>query len=131
MALNTCVLCGRLSADPEIKTSQSGVNVGKFTLAVERDKGSKNEEKITDFIPCTVFGKVAEFVEKWFKKGSPMIVVGRIESNKYTDKDGNNRTSYGITVREVNFVPKTKSEDTESAPNYTELPNDDLPFIMS
>lgn len=131
MALNYCVFCGRLVADPETKTSQSGVVVGKFTIAVERDRANKDEERTTDFIPCTVFGKVAEFVSKWFKKGSPIIITGKFESYKYSDKDGNKLTSYAINVREVNFVPRTKSEDTNDTPNYTEIDNNDLPFTMS
>jgi len=131
MALNTCTFCGRFVADPEAKTSQSGVVICKFTIAVERDIPNK-EERLADFIPCTTFGKVAEFVQKWFKKGSPAIVSGRFESNKYTDQDGNNKTLYGINVREINFVPRTKSEDTtSSAPNFTELDNNDLPFSLN
>ncbi len=131
MALNFCTFCGRLVADPETKTSQSGVVVGRFTIAVDRDKTNKDEEKMTDFIPCTVFGKVAEFVSKWFKKGSPIIVTGKFESYKYSDKDGNKLTSYAINVREVNFVPRVKSEETTDAPNFTEVDNNDLPFTMS
>jgi single-strand DNA-binding protein len=128
--LNNCIFLGRLTADPEAKTTQSGATYTNFTIAVDRDY-SKGEEKQADFINCVAFSKSAEFVAKWFKKGSPIVVVGRLEMDRYTDKDGNKRTSYKINAREVSFVPNTKqTEDTNETPNFTEIPDNDLPFSM-
>ena len=127
MALNQIILCGRLTADPEQKTSQSGVESCRFQVAIDRDY-SKSAEKTTDFIQCVAFSKLAEFVGKWFKKGTPIIVTGRLETNSYTDKDGNKRVQYIVNAKSIEFVPKTKND--EDVPNYTEIPNDDLPFTV-
>ncbi len=129
MALNVITLMGNLTADPELKTSQSGANYCNFQIGVSRSYAKQGEEKKTDFIPISVFGKTAEFVSKWFKKGSGIIVVGRLQSDSYTDKDGNKRTKYDVVANEVSFAG-SKKEESNDTPHYEEIDNNDLPFTM-
>ena len=131
MALNVITLMGNLTADPELKTSQSGANYCNFQIGVARSYVKQGEEKKADFIPIGTFGKTAEFVSKWFRKGSGIIVVGRLESDNYTDKDGNKRTSYKVVANEVSFAgSKKESEPTDNGVTFTEIENNDLPFSL-
>lgn len=82
--MNTAIIMGRLTADPELKSSQSGMSVCRFTVAV--DRYVKDAEKQTDFIPCVSFGKTAETVSKYFFKGSKILVTGNIKTGSYQDK---------------------------------------------
>ena len=133
MALNVIVLNGNLTADPELKTSQSGVSFCNFQIGVGRNYAKQGEEKKTDFISVSAFGKTAEFIGKYFKKGSGIIVTGRLEMNNYTDKDGNKRTTYNVIANEVSFAGSKKDNEqteTNSTPNYEEIPEDNLPFSL-
>lgn len=138
--LNNCTIQGRLTRDPELRYTASNTPVVSFTLACERSRKNANGEYDTDFIDCTAFGKTAEFVKNWFAKGMMAIVVGRIQSRNWEDRNGNKRTSIEINANEVLFgeskkdKPAPKSEpdtprfdlsvgDTE----FEEL--DDLPDI--
>lgn len=133
MALNNCIFVGRIAQDPEVKTTQSGVTIANFSVAVDRAY-SKGDEKKCDFIPVVTFNKTAEFVEKWFKKGTSVHVTGRLEIEPYTDKDGNKKYSYKIVSSDVGFAgSKSDSEGTKSTTetaNYTEIPETDLPFSL-
>ena len=126
--INTVILQGRLTAKPELKTTQSGVSVTSFTIANDRGYG---DNKSTDFIPCVAWRGTAEFITKHFTKGSAIAVEGSIQSRKYKDKNGDNRTAYEVVVSEAHFVEKKKEEsfapadDTEQ--EYTDL-GEDLPF---
>ena len=130
MALNVITLMGNLTADPDGKYSQSGVAYCNFQIGVSRSYAKQGEEKKTDFIPISAFGKTAEFVSKWFRKGSGIIVVGRLESDNYTDKDGNKRTSYKVVANEVSFAGGKKDSEQNDT-NFTELDNNDLPFSLN
>ena len=131
MALNIIVLNGNITADIELKQSQSGASFCNFQIAVGRNYTKPGEEKKTDFITVAAFGKTAEFVAKYFKKGSPIIVTGRLEMDNYTDKDGNKRTSYKVMANEVSFAGGKKEEaESPEAAKFTEMPNDDLPFKL-
>ena len=151
--LNNIILQGRLVRDPELRTTQSGKSVASFTIAVERDFAPQGQEKETDFIPCTAWAGTADFVNKYFSKGSMLTVKGSLHIQNFTDRDGNKRTSPNVNVENVYFSgdkrseksadkPKEKnsskgksaySSSSQSAPQQTfeELPgdaDDELPF---
>nr|DAP69789.1 MAG TPA: Single strand binding protein [Caudoviricetes sp.] len=100
--MNNICITGRLTSVPEIKKTTSGVSVCSVSIAVDRDY-KVNGEKATDFIPCTFWRGTAEFVGKYFSKGDMIAVVGSLESRKYKDKDGNNRTVWEVKADKVNF----------------------------
>lgn len=100
--LNKVILMGRLTGDPELKTTPSGASVTSFSLAVERDYKSGDERK-TDFITVVAWRNTAEFICRYFQKGRLMAVEGRIETRKYTDKQGNNRTAFEVVADKVFF----------------------------
>ena len=135
--LNKVILCGRLTADIELKRTQSGVSVCSFTLAVNRKYQKENEQQQADFINCVAWRSTAEFISKYFCKGSSICICGSIQTRNYTDKDGNKRTAFEVVVDEANFVD-SKGESSTGAdvgytpandPRYEEVsPDDDLPF---
>lgn len=108
--LNTCILMGRLTADPELRTTQTGKSVASFSLAVDRDF-QQNGEKQADFISVVAWGKTAEFIDKYFCKGRMIAVVGRIQTRTYTDKDGNKRKAVEVVADKVSFTGE-KAEST-------------------
>ena len=139
--LNKIVLQGRLCYDPELRHTQSGAAVSSFTLAVDRDFKSHSGERETDFVNCTAWKSVAEFTARYFSRGRMAIVEGRLQSRKYTDKDGNNRTAYEVVASSVYFGDSKKESDPldkladDAAPvapagEFVELTEDDgkLPF---
>ena len=102
--LNHIVIMGRLTRDPELRYTQSQTPVASFTVAVDRDFGGRDGgERQTDFIDCSAWRSTAEFVNKYFRKGSMVVVSGRLQSRKWQDRDGNNRTSWEINVDNVYF----------------------------
>lgn len=112
--LNNCTIQGRLTRDPELRYTASNTPVVSFTLACERARKNANGEYDTDFIDCISFGKTAEFVKNWFAKGMMAIVVGRIQSRNWEDRNGNKRTSIEINANEVLFG---ESKKDKAAPN--------------
>lgn len=146
--LNIIVIIGRLVRDPELRRTQSGVDVASFTLAVERDFTDRaTGRKETDFIDCVGWRQTAEFVSKWFKKGQMMAVEGRLQSREYTDKAGAKRKAWEIQADRCFFAGDAKGDGggrTLCAPtetggtadrpvyaNYAPMPDDEdggLPF---
>lgn len=112
---NKAILGGRLTSDPELKTTQSGTNVCSFTIAVNR-RGAKDGQQQSDFINCVAFKESAELISKYFRKGSSICIVGAIQTRKWQDSNGNNRNATEVLVNEVNFVD-SKSDNTASAPS--------------
>ena len=112
--LNKIVLMGRLTRDPELRRTASGVPVTSFTLACDRDFRAQGEEKQTDFVDVVCWRHTAEFTAKWFKKGLLVAVAGRLQTRKWTDKEGNNRISYEIVADEAHFAERRA--DGPSAP---------------
>lgn len=108
--LNNCTIQGRLTRDPELRYTASNTPVVSFSLACERSRKNANGEYDTDFIGCTAFGKTAEFVKNWFAKGMMAIVVGRIQSRNWEDRNGNKRTSIEINANEVLFGESKKDK---------------------
>ena len=102
--LNHIVLMGRLTRDPELRYTQSQTPVASFTLAVDRDFGSRDGgEKQTDFIDCVAWRQTAEFVSKYFTKGSMAVVSGRLQIRDWTDRDGGKRRSAEVVVDNMYF----------------------------
>ena len=111
--LNHITIMGRLTRDPEMRTTQSGVAVASFTLAVDRDFGSKDgAEKQADFIDCTAWRHTAEFVSKYFSKGRMAVVSGRLQIDNYTDNDGNKRRSAKVIADNIYFGDSKKDGTT-------------------
>ena len=119
--LNHITIMGRLTRDPELRRTGSGVAVTSFTLAVDRDFNPKDGgEKEVDFIDCNAWRSTAEFIERNFHKGSMAIVSGRLQIRNWTDKDGNKRRNAEVVADYVYFGDSKKSSDgnsTYQAPN--------------
>lgn len=143
--INNVVLMGRLTAVPELKTTQSGISTIRFGVAVERRYNKQGEEKQTDFIDCVAWRQTAEFISKYFNKGSMIAVVGSIQTRSYEDKNGNKRKAVEVQVENVSFcgsksesgnnpnldILKDKVEQfnaPQTDGGYTDIPDDDLPF---
>lgn len=109
--LNKGILMGRLVRDPEQRYTQTNTAVTSFTLAVDRDRKGPNGERQTDFIDCIAWGKQAEFVKQWFTKGMLAIVVGRIQSRGWEDRNGNKRVSIEVNVDEIQFGETKKARE--------------------
>lgn len=106
--LNNVVMMGRLTKDPELRYTESNSCVGRFAIACDRT--TKNGEKKADFFNVSVWNKTAEFVEKYFHKGDPIIVSGRLQNNDYTNKDGVKVRDYQIVANNVDFCGGKKSD---------------------
>jgi single-strand DNA-binding protein len=118
--LNIITVMGRLTAGPELRRTQSGTSVANFTVAVERDFG----EKTTDFISCVAWRQTGEFISKYFHKGSMIAVTGSLQSRKWQDRDGNNRTSWEINVDNAYFTGEkanTQEAINVEPPEFEEL----------
>ena len=118
--LNHITIMGRLTKDPELRRTGSGIAVASFTLAVDRDRKNEAGEKETDFIDCNAWRTTGEFVSKYFTKGSTAIVSGRLQIRNYTDKEGNKRRNAEVVADSVYFGDSKKSAEgnlTYQAPN--------------
>ena len=125
---NHIVIMGRLTAAPELRYTQQGTPVASFTLAVDRDFQSGGSEKQTDFIPCVAWRKTAEFVSKYFTKGSMAVASGRLQLRDWTDKDGNKRRTAEVVAESVYFGESKKRDASPDVP-FEEIPDDgELPF---
>ena len=105
---------GRLTRDPELKYTQGDLPVVQFTVAVERNYSGNGGERQTDFINIVAWRKTAEFVSQWFNKGMMIIVTGSIQSRRWQDKNGNNRTSVEVVADEVQFGESKRSREANS-----------------
>ena len=130
--MNVVVLVGRLTENPELRKTQSDVSVTRFSIAVDRPFKS-GEEKQADFISIVAWRQSAEFITKHFTKGQRIGIEGSLRMNKFTDKDGNNRTSYEVVVNNAHFVESKKESGTEPTEyaqptTMTNIADEDLPF---
>jgi len=140
--LNHITLMGRLTKDPELRYTNSSVPVASFTLACERDYGAGEDgKKQADFVECVAWRGTGEFISKYFAKGRMMVVSGRLQSQKWQDRDGKNRTSWEINVDNAYFGDSKRDGDggnqsAEYAPpprtQFTDIEDDEddgeLPF---
>ena len=114
--LNNVSLMGRLTRDPELRQTQSGIAVASFSLAVERDFKPQDGEREVDFFDIVAWRSTAEFVNKYFSKGRMAVVDGRLQSRKWQDKNGNNRVSIEVVADSVYFGDSKKDGDGSGAP---------------
>jgi single-strand DNA-binding protein len=134
MAFNKVILMGRLTANPELKQTQGGVSVTSFNIAVDR----KVKDSPCDFITIVAWRQTAEFICKYFKKGSAILVCGELQTRSWTDNNGSKRTATEVVANEVSFCESKKETEgtytpdaykTPSAPNFEAIKDDaDLPF---
>ena len=116
--LNHIVIMGRLTRDPELRRTGSGIAVASFTVAVDRDFGSKDGgERETDFIDCVAWRSTGEFVSKYFTKGSMAVVSGRLQIRDWTDREGGKRRSAEVIADNVYFGD-SKPKDGGDVPAY-------------
>ena len=110
--LNRIILMGRLTRDPELRHTQTGTAVASFSLAVDRDfKDKQTGERSTDFIDVVAWRQTGEFVSRYFTKGRMAVVEGRLQSRKYTDRDGNSRTAFEVVADNVYFGDSKRDGD--------------------
>lgn len=137
--LNNAVIMGRLVANPELRVTSNGTSVTSITVAVDRRFAKQGEEKQTDFIDVIAWRQTAEFICKYFGKGSMIAIQGYIQTRMYEDKNGNKRKAVDIVADNVSFCGSKKDNATTvSAPpinvsadddnDYQDIPDDDLPF---
>ena len=114
--LNHITIMGRLTRDPELRRTGSGIAVASFTVAVDRDfSGRDGGEKETDFIDCVAWRQTGEFVSKYFTKGSMIVVSGRLQIRSWTDKDGNKRRTAEVVADNVYFGESRRSNEGNSS----------------
>ena len=147
--VNCAVIMGRLVADPELRTTGSGISVTSFTVAIDRRYARTGEERQTDFIDVIAWRQNAEFISKYFRKGSMIAIQGHIQTRMYEDKNGNKRKAVEVVADNVSFCGSKNETGSGSsftrddsfmsaqpAPSYStadegdfkEIPEDDLPF---
>ena len=116
--LNHIVIMGRLTRDPELRRTGTGVAVASFTVAVDRDFGGREGgERETDFIDCVAWRNTGEFVSKYFTKGSMIVVSGRLQIRGWTDKEGNKRRTAEVVADNIYFGESKRSSDGGSYSN--------------
>lgn len=115
--LNCAVLMGRLVADPELRTTPNGISVTSFTIAVDRSFVRQGEERQADFIDIVAWRQSAEFVTRYFRKGSMIAVQGSIQTRMYEDKQGNKRKAFEIVADNVSFCG-SKADSSTGGSNY-------------
>ncbi len=135
--LNNAILVGRLTKDPELRSTQSGVSVASFTVAVSRSYARQGEERQTDFINCVAFRNTADFISRYFSKGNMIGVDGSIQTRTWDDQEGKRHWVTEVVVNEAHFVESKKDNAAGGfSAGGAELPmefgadatDDDLPF---
>lgn len=133
--MNKVILMGRLTREPEVSSSASGTTFARFSIAVDR-RFKKEGEPDADFFNCSAFSKTAEFVERYLKKGTKVVVTGRLQNNNYTNKEGQKVYDVRIMVEEIEFAESKNNsgnQDSGSADvtDFTNIPEglvEELPF---
>lgn len=120
---NICILVGRMVYDPELKQTKNGNSYLPVRIAIDR----RDKDKNTDFISCRAWGKTAEFIFKYFHKGDPIEIIGRLQSESYEKQDGTKVSEMVVIISEANFVPKP-SQKADSKKAEPEEEDGELPF---
>lgn len=115
--LNVVAIMGRLVADPELRTTQQGTNVCTFRIACERSYTPKGQQRHADFVDIVAWGKTAEFICKFFQKGSMIAIDGSLQTRNYQDKQGNKRTAVEVVANNISFAG-AKAADKPAAAYY-------------
>ncbi len=138
--MNKVILMGRLTRDPEVRDT-ANAKVARYSLAVDRRFKREGDDQTADFINCVVFGKSAEFAEKYFKKGTKIAISGRIQTGSYTKQDGTRVYTTDVIVEDQEFAESKRASEVSAATpaqqsnNFVDIPddipdniNDELPF---
>lgn len=135
--INMVALMGRLTYEPELRTTPSGVSVLRFQVACDRSYQKSGAERQADFIDCVAWRQTAEFISRYFHKGSMIAVEGTIQTSNYTDKNGNNRKQVEVLANNVSFCGSKAESGTASnmgysqpAPSYASADNSDFEEIV-
>ena len=128
--MNKVILMGRLTRDPEIKSSQGekSTTIARYTLAVDR-RFKRDNEQNADFIGCVAFGKSAEFAEKYFRQGIKVVVTGRIQTGSYTNKDGQKVYTTDVVVEDQEFAESKATSQQNQQPNNSAPASDGDGFM--
>lgn len=132
MSLNVVAIMGRLAADPQMRQTQAGKSVCSFRIACDRGRKDANGQNQTDWLNVVAWDKTANFVSRYFSKGSMIAVTGRLQSRNYQDKNGNNRTAIEIVANQVSFCGEKKQDTKSFQPanenvlNFAQGGNDDF-----
>lgn len=141
--LNCAVIMGRLTADPELRTTPNGISVTSFSVAVDRSYQRAGEDRQTDFINVVAWRNTAEFVSRYFRKGSMIAVQGSIQTRNYEDRNGNKRTAFEIVADNVSFcgsksesgtggvAPARQAAPAAPAPSFSTGSADDFDDLSS
>ena len=137
--MNKVIMMGRLTRDPDIRYSQEGTAIARFSLAVDRKFRKEDGSRDADFFNCTAFGKAAEFLEKYIKQGQRILVAGRIQNDIYTNRDGDKVYSVQVIVEELEFadakperVRKDEPKPSAAGDGFMDIPEgaeEELPFV--
>lgn len=136
--MNTAIMMGRLTRDPEIRNASNGTAVASFCIAVDR-RFKREGEPEADFFNCSAFGRTAEFIEKYLKKGVKVVISGSVQNDNYTNKEGQKVYATKIFVDSVEFAESKNASDSAAAPaepktdkdGFMQIPDDlnaELPF---
>ena len=132
--MNKIILVGRLTKDPEVRSTSAGFSTSNFTVAVNRNFKNKEGNYDADFLPCVAFRQTADFVSKFFKKGSMISLEGRVQTRNYDAQDGTKRYVTEVVVENVEFVggknegsSSNAYTDTPSTADVDEMPEYDIP----
>ena len=135
--MNQIILIGRITADPELRTTQSGINMASFTVAVQRRYKNDQGRYDADFIRCVAWRQTADFLHQYATKGRKIALTGELQSRTY-DKDGQKRTLFEVVASSVELIDKRDAESgqvgrpadtqTSSPSGFTEVTDDELPF---
>lgn len=133
--LNSIIIMGRLTSDPELRSTSSGLSVTTFTVAVDRNYAKPGEEKKTDFIPVSAWRSTADFVSKYFRKGSMIAVQGSLQTRNYEDKNGNKRVAFEVLADQVSFCGSkseggTYNNASNNASSYNNSSADDFSSVV-
>lgn len=136
--INTVVLMGRLTFTPELQSTPSGISLTRFQIAVDRNYSKQGEEKKADFIDVMAWRQTAEFVTRYFQKGSMIAVEGSIQTDNFTDKNGNKRKSVTVVANQVSFCGSRNDSGTvaqnpaytAAQPSYTSAKENDFDEIL-
>lgn len=134
--INSVVIMGRLTFDPELRTTPTGVSVVRFQVACDRNYQKSGEERKADFIDVTAWRQTAEFVSRYFRKGSMIAIEGSIQTDSFTDKDGNKRKSVQVVANNVSFCGSKAESGTSNpafaqpAPSYASASGSDFEEIV-
>ena len=127
--MNTVILTGRLTKQPEVKMTPKGNSVTSFSIAVDRDQKSETGENIVDFINCVAWGRLAEVLAKWGYKGQKVMARGRIQVRVWTTKDGVKQHAVDVVVNALEFLSRKNTDAHDSQPeDFVSVEEADIPF---